>query len=82
MKKDMIYFENYAACAAMSVDMAKAVNAFFENFNPKMLDEKMKLINGMENAADEKKHELFSALVKAFVTPLIGRSDEHQPIHR
>ncbi|NLV59276.1 MAG: DUF47 family protein [Clostridiales bacterium] len=74
MKKDMIYFENYAACAAMSVDMAKAVNAFFENFDPKMLDEQMKLIHGMEHAADEKKHELFSALVKAFVTP-IDRDD-------
>jgi predicted phosphate transport protein (TIGR00153 family) len=70
MKKDMIYFENYATCAAMSVDMAKAVNAFLEKFDPKGLDQQMKLIHGMEHAADEKKHELFSALVRAFVTPI------------
>ncbi len=70
MKKDMIYFENYATCAAMSVKMAKAVNDFLEHFDPSRLDEQMKIIHGLEHAADEKKHELFSALVRAFVTPI------------
>ena len=70
MKKDMLYFENFAACAAMSVEMAKAVHAFLESFDPAGLEEQMKSIHGMEHCADEKKHEMFSALVKAFVTPI------------
>ena len=70
MKKEMNYFENYAECAAMSVEMAGAVKDFLEHFKPAELEEQMKLIHGLEHRADEKKHELFSALIRAFVTPI------------
>ncbi|MEA5016079.1 MAG: DUF47 family protein [Candidatus Limiplasma sp.] len=70
MKKDMIYFDNYAQCAAMSVEMAGAVKNFLEHFDPAQLDEQMRIIHELEHCADEKKHELFSALVRAFVTPI------------
>lgn len=70
MKKEMNYFDNYAECAAMAVEMAKAVKSFLERFNPAQLEEQMKLIHEMEHRGDEKKHQLFSALLRAFVTPI------------
>ncbi len=70
MKKDIIYFQNYADCAAMSVKMAEALNDFLEHFDPAQLETQMKAIHSIEHAADEKKHDLFSVLVRAFVTPI------------
>ena len=70
MKKEALYFQNFAECATMACDMSRALSDFLENFNPEKLDEGMTLIHNMENQADGKKHELYTALLKAFVTPI------------
>lgn len=70
MKKDMIYFQNFAECANMACEMARTLNDFLLNFNTVNLEEGTKRVHEIEHRADFKKHELMEELVRAFVTPI------------
>ena len=48
--------------------MSNKTDSFY--FDPAQLPEKLDEIHAVEHAADEKKHELSDALVKAFITPI------------
>lgn len=70
MKKDHLYFQNFAECAQLSLQMAEHLNSFWKEYDPALLEKEMGVIHEMEHQADGKKHELFSQLVRAFVTPI------------
>ena len=44
------------------------------DFDPLLIREKLDDMHKVEHAADEKKHEVLDALVKAFITPSSGRT--------
>lgn len=70
MKKDSIYFENFAEAAGMACKMARKLNDFLQHFDPANLESGMRQVHDIEHEADNKKHELMEALVRAFVTPI------------
>ncbi len=70
MKKDIVYFQNYAECAAMACEMAKKLDHFLNHFSTEKLDAGMAEIHEIEHRADGKKHDLYAELVRAFVTPI------------
>ena len=70
MKKDMIYFENYAETAQMACEMSRTLHDFLVHFSPDKLEDGRERIHAIEHKADGKKHELMKELVRAFVTPI------------
>ncbi len=73
-KGDQFYFENFAACAALSKKAALYLVECLEHYDAQKLEEMLKTMHEIEHSADEKKHEMADALAKAFVTP-IDRED-------
>ena len=81
-KQDSFYFENFIACTQLSCQAAHLLEQAMEHFDPAQLPQKLEEIHAVEHAADEKKHLLSDALIKAFITP-IEREDitPAQPMH-
>lgn len=73
-KGDKFYFENFAACTALSKEAANYLVECLENYKPENLEEMLKKMHEIEHKADVKKHEMDKALAKAFVTP-VDRED-------
>ncbi len=73
-KGDKFYFENFAACTALSKEAANYLVECLENYKPENLEEMLKKMHAIEHKADVKKHEMDKALAKAFVTP-VDRED-------
>ena len=73
-KGDKFYFDNFAACTALSKEAAAYLVECLENYAPEKIELMLKSMHEIENRADEKKHELRDALAKAFVTP-VDRED-------
>ena len=69
-KQDSFYFENFIACTQLSCQAAHLLEQAMEHFDPAQLPQKLEEIHAVEHAADEKKHLLSDALVKAFITPI------------
>ncbi len=69
-KPDAFYFDNFITCTDLACQAAHLLEQIMEDFEPAILREKLDEIHEVEHAADEKKHELLDALVKAFITPL------------
>ena len=57
-KSDMIYFDNFVACADCAVRAAKILERVVENFNPERLSESIDEIHEFGHEADVKKHSL------------------------
>lgn len=70
MKKENIFFQNFAESAAMACEMAGKLQAFMTGYDPANLEAGMEEIHDIEHRADGKKHELYSELMRAFVTPI------------
>ena len=70
MKKENIFFENFAECAVLSCEMAEKLGDFLTNYDLTRLEVSKDAIHDLEHKGDSKKHELFSELVRAFVTPI------------
>lgn len=70
MKKDNLYFQNFAECANMACDMATKLDDFLTHYSTEKLEKGAQEIHAIEHRADEKKHEMYSELVRAFVTPI------------
>lgn len=73
-KGDKFYFDNFAACTALSKEAAAYLVECLETYAPEKIEQMLKSMHEIENSADEKKHELRDALAKAFVTP-VDRED-------
>lgn len=73
-KGDKFYFENFAACAALSKKAAAYLVECLENYEPEKIEEMLQKMHEIEHSADIKKHEMSGALAKAFVTP-VDRED-------
>lgn len=69
-KQDSYYFQNFIACADDSCRAAQLLKAAMCDFDADSLPGKLDEIHRVEHAADDKKHELLGALIKAFITPL------------
>ena len=70
MKKDNIYFDNFAETAGMACEMARTLNDYLQHFSSEKLEDGMNRVHAIEHRADGKKHELMRELVRAFVTPI------------
>lgn len=73
-KGDKFYFENFAACAALSKKAASYLVECLESYDPENIEEMLQRMHEIEHAADKKKHEMTDALARAFVTP-VDRED-------
>ena len=69
-KQDAFYFDNFTACAEYSCQAAHLLKDVLSNFKPEEAYDRLNEMHLIENAADEKKHELTDRLAKAFVTPI------------
>lgn len=73
-KQAKFYFDNFAACVALSQKAATYLVECLENYDPNKIDEMLQKMHEIEHSADIKKHEMNDALAKAFVTP-VDRED-------
>ena len=73
-KGDKFYYENLAQSAAFSKDAANYLVKCLENYQPDNIQTMLSEMHKIEHSADAKKHEMNSALAKAFVTP-VDRED-------
>ena len=73
-KGDKFYFENFKESTALSKKAALYLVECLENYNPDNIEEMLKAMHEIEHSADQKKHEMNAALIKAFVTP-VDRED-------
>ena len=69
-KSDSFYFGNFYACADCAYQAAHLLERVMRDFDPLLIREKLDDMHKVEHAADEKKHEVLDALVKAFITPI------------
>lgn len=69
-KNDAFYFDAFCACAEYSCQAAKLLERVTKDYHPERIKEELEAMHAIEQAADEKKHEINDALVTAFVTPI------------
>ena len=73
-KADRLYFENLVVSAQCACKAADYLVECLSNYRYDSLMDMLKSMHEHEHAGDTKKHEMSSALAKAFVTP-IDRED-------
>lgn len=69
-KKDSFYFDTFCECADCSCEAAKLLADVMRNYDPSNIKDATDRMHAIEQRADEKKHAINDALVKAFVTPI------------
>lgn len=69
-KKDSYYYDTFCECADLSYQAAQVLADAMRSFDPSRIGEAIEAMHTIEQAADEKKHEMHDALVTAFVTPI------------
>ena len=69
-KNDAFYFDTFCECADIACDAGKLLADVIRNYDPAAISDAMERMHALEQAADEKKHDIHDALVKAFVTPI------------
>lgn len=79
-KGDRFYFENFVAAAELCCDAANYLESCLKEYDYNKIEEMLHTMHLIENEADGKRHEMASALAKAFVTPL-DREDLAQISH-
>ena len=73
-KGDKFYFENFVESTELSMKAADFLVKCLENYDCANIDQMLTEMHIIEHCADVKKHEMSSALAKAFVTP-VDRED-------
>ncbi len=73
-KADRLYFENLVSAANYSCVAADYLVECLAGYQPANLKDMLTTMHEHEHAGDSKKHEMSSALAKAFVTP-VDRED-------
>lgn len=69
-KSDRFYFENLVRAAECSCQAADYLVKCLENYDPKQIKNKLTRMHEFENAGDQQRHEMTTALARAFVTPV------------
>mgnify|MGYP002556336336 CR=1 FL=1 len=69
-KNDTFFFDNYRACADRSCKAAEFLANIMSSFNPGEIRRKLDEMHAIEQSADELRHQMSDALVKAFITPM------------
>ena len=69
-KNDSFYYDNFNDCAALTVKAAKLLDETMRAFDPQAIEGAVQKMHGIEQAADEKNHEVSDALMTAFITPI------------
>lgn len=69
-KADRFYFNNFVESAEVSCEAAQMLKDVLCNFNTETLPEMKVKLHEIEHKGDDKRHEMTSALVRAFITPL------------
>lgn len=69
-KSDSWYFENLSACADYAVQAAEMLTKVMHDFDHAQLETNMEEMHKIEQASDDKRHELLDVLVSAFITPI------------
>ncbi len=69
-KMDSFYFNNFVESAEVSCEAAKLLKEVMCNFSVDTLPEKRVMLHEIEHKGDDKRHELTSVLVRAFITPI------------
>ncbi len=69
-KNDAFYFDAFCASADFSCQAAQLLSKIMHNFDPDRIEEAINEMHEIEQAADDKKHDVQNALVTAFVTPI------------
>lgn len=73
-KTDRFYYDNFIESASISCEAARLLREVLAEFSVDTLTERRAQLHEIEHRGDDKRHELTSALVTAFITPL-ERSD-------
>lgn len=76
-KKDSWYFDNLSAVADYAVEASELLSKIMHNYNPNDVNKYLTDMHEIEQASDDKRHELCDELVTAFITP-IEREDLSQ----
>jgi len=69
-KTEDFYFNNFVECAKYACDASALLEETIRNFDPETFPAKMAELHAIEQEGDRKKHEMFSNLVRAFITPI------------
>ena len=69
-KADRFYFQNFVQSAECCCKAADYLVECLVNYDPKRIRFMLESMHAYEHMADMKKHEMSSALAKAFITPL------------
>ena len=69
-KADIYYFENFVQCVDCASRAAKMLEENLVHFDVAHLPERLDALHQIEHEADQKKHEMISVLMKAFITPI------------
>lgn len=73
-KQDSFFFDHFIECAEYSCKAIELLETIVTDFDIDKVTEYTARMHELEHAADLKKHEITSALVKTFITP-IDRED-------
>ncbi len=69
-KKSNSYFEAFVELVNYSIDAASMLKDIINDYNPEVIDGKIKEMHNIEHSADIKKHEMMNKLAKEFITPI------------
>lgn len=69
-KKDSFYFDNFCTCANLAGEAAKFLLDILKNFDADAIEKKLEEMHKIEHRADTVKHNLFSEIMRAFITPI------------
>ena len=73
-KPDRFYFENFVSAAECCCNAAKYLETCLTHYDHREIETMLQKMHAYEHEADAIKHQMSSALAKAFVTP-IDRED-------
>lgn len=73
-KEEAFYYDNFVESISISCEAAALLKNILINFNEDDMFRTMEMMHKIENKGDQKRHEMMSVLVKAFITP-IERND-------
>lgn len=69
-KTDSFYYDNFSACADYACQAVKLLHKEMGNFDPTNIEQAVEAMHEIEQAADERNHEVSDALLTAFITPI------------
>lgn len=69
-KSESYYYRNFIECVEFGCKAAVMLDQSLTEFHPETLSQKLDEMHEIEHAADMKKHEMKSVLVKEFIAPI------------